>query len=189
MQAVDKFVIYDNIQYTKKGWINRNRILVNGTDQFITVPIKKDSDYLNIVDRSVSDTWYLERKKMLNKITEAYRKAPNFKQTIALIEECLYVDKSNLFEFLYHSILKVRIYLDINTPLIISSLIDHDHEQKGEKRVLSICNTLKYEQYINPIGGIDLYNKENFKQKGIQLSFIKPKVREYKQFNHPFIPS
>jgi hypothetical protein len=57
IHAVDKFFIYDNIQYTKKGWINRNRILVNGKDEYITLPLKKDSDFLHVKDRCLADSW------------------------------------------------------------------------------------------------------------------------------------
>ena len=66
INAVDKFVIYDNIQFTKKGWINRNMILVNGKDEYITLPLKKDSDFLNVDERVLSDTFKQEKKKIIN---------------------------------------------------------------------------------------------------------------------------
>ena len=69
IKSVDEFVIYDNIQYTKKGWINRNRILVNGTDYLISLPLKKDSDYLNVVDRQLAESWEKDRTKLLTLIT------------------------------------------------------------------------------------------------------------------------
>ena len=68
IQAADKFVVYDNIQFTKKGWINRNRILVNGKDEFITLPLKKDSDFLNVNERTVAETFKTDRIKLLRKI-------------------------------------------------------------------------------------------------------------------------
>jgi hypothetical protein len=86
---VDEFVIYDNIKYTKKGWINRNRILVNGKDVYISLPLKKDKDSLNVDERFLSDIWIMERKKMLNRIKESYKKAPNFHQVFPIIEECV----------------------------------------------------------------------------------------------------
>ena len=46
IHSSDEFIIYDNIEYTKKGWINRNRILFNGSPQIFTIPLKKDSDFL-----------------------------------------------------------------------------------------------------------------------------------------------
>lgn len=63
MNAVDTFVVYDNIEFTKKGWINRNRILVNGKDAFISIPLKKDSDYLQVNERYLADSWGDEKKK------------------------------------------------------------------------------------------------------------------------------
>ena len=74
MNAVDEFVIYDNIEFTKKGWINRNRILVNGRDSFITVPLKKDSDYLDVRDRYLADSWPSERVTILYRIKQSYRR-------------------------------------------------------------------------------------------------------------------
>ena len=68
MNAVDEFVVYDNIEFTKKGWINRNRILVNGKDAFITISLKKDSDYLDVRDRYLADSWSSDRVKMLNRM-------------------------------------------------------------------------------------------------------------------------
>ena len=45
IEAADVFVVYDNIKYTKKGWINRNRMLRNGSDMVFSLPLKKDSDF------------------------------------------------------------------------------------------------------------------------------------------------
>ena len=89
LKAVDKFVIYDNIKFTKKGWINRNRILLNGTDGYITFPLKKDSDYLDVKDRYLADNYDHEQKKILNKITESYRNAAQYKIVYPIIEECI----------------------------------------------------------------------------------------------------
>ena len=61
IKAVDKFIIYDNIQFTKKGWINRNRILVNGKDEYISIPLEKASDYLKINERYLAKNWKNEK--------------------------------------------------------------------------------------------------------------------------------
>ena len=124
INAVDEFVIYDNIEFTKKGWINRNRILVNGKDEFITLPLKKDSDYLNVNQRFLSDTWSLDKKKILNKIVEYYRKAPQFDQVYPLVEKCFNSDETNLFSFIYNSINQILQYLSISTKISISSKIN-----------------------------------------------------------------
>ena len=105
INSVDQFIIYDNIQYTKKGWINRNRILANGKDQLITLPIKKDSDYLDVVKRELSESWGKDKNKMINMIKSSYGKAPHFEETFELISKCLNNPEENLFKFIYLLIL------------------------------------------------------------------------------------
>jgi len=188
INAVDEFVIYDNIKYTKKGWINRNRILVNGKDSYISIPLKNDSDYLDIKDRYIAESWYTEKKKILNKITGAYNKAPNFGLVYKVIESCFSCEENNLFRFIYNSIRMINNYLEIKTHFTVSSDIIMDHELKAEMKVIEICRQKKAGTYINPIGGVELYDKKNFKSEGIDLHFIKPGSIQYQQLNNDFIP-
>lgn len=188
MAAVDEFIVYDNIEFTKKGWINRNRILVNGTDSYITLPLKSDSDFLNIRERQLADTWIKEKKKILNKIFESYRKSSNFKIVSEVIEKCILFEDHNLFNFILNSLNVVKEYLEIKTPLIISSTIPIDHSLKGDKKVIEIVKSRKAENYINSIGGIELYNKEEFKKEGINLNFLKSTNFIYKQYDNTFVP-
>lgn len=188
MNAVDTFVIYDNIQYTKKGWINRNRILANGKDEYISVPLKKDPYYLCVKDRFLADTWTNERKHTLNKIAECYKKAPHFRDVYGLIEQCLVYEEHNLFSFILNSLNAVKDYLNINTPFVVSSTINTDHSLKGEEKVIGICQALGAMNYLNPIGGLKLYKREEFAKAGIQLNFIKTGDVQYSQFNNEFVP-
>ena len=188
MNAVDEFVVYDNIEYTKKGWINRNRILINGKDVFITIPLKKDSDYLDVRDRNLAQSWQSEKTKLLNKITSSYRKAPYFDPVYQIVESCILFNEYNLFLFILHSLQVVNKYLNIATPLIISSTILIDHNLKAEKKVVEICRARNADSYLNPIGGSQLYNKDRFKEQGIDLNFLKTANFQYKQFNNEFIP-
>lgn len=189
INAVDKFVVYDNIQFTKKSWIRRNRILVNGKDKLFTLPIKKDSDYLDVRERYLSETFPEERKKLLNQIKMAYKNAPQFKAVFTLIEDCINFDNDNLFEYIYHSIIKVLKYLDIDTEIIISSSIDMDHSLHNKYRVMETCKALGGDIYINPIGGVELYDKEEFFQNGIELKFLQTEPFEYKQYDNSFVPN
>ena len=188
ISSVDEFVIYDNIQYTKKGWINRNKILSNGQDKTITLPLKKDSDYCNVVDRRLSDSWPNERKKTINLIKGCYAKAPHFRQAFAVIEECLLYGDINLFNFLLNSIKKINEYLNIQTQIITSSTLEIDHNLKSQDKVTSICKILNAQVYINAIGGTDLYSKEHFSKNDIKLNFIKSDPIIYKQFKNSFVP-
>jgi hypothetical protein len=188
INLVDKFIVYDNIEFTKKGWINRNRILVNGRDAYITLPLKKDSDYLDVGDRSLADIWSSERRKLLNRITSAYRKAPNFELVYPLIEACLLTGDKNLFRFILNSLSSINEYLEIMTPVIMSSTISINPDLKAEKKVLALCKALNATEYINPIGGVKLYRKDDFRNEGISLYFMKSADLKYKQFDHAFVP-
>jgi hypothetical protein len=188
INSVDEFIVYDNIQYTKKGWINRNRILVNGKAQLITLSLKKDSDYLNVVERELSDSWENDKNKILNVIKSSYSKAPYFQETFELISKCLNSSEVNLFKFIYNSIISINNYLEIKTPIVISSTIDINHTLKSQNKVLSLCKSQNADIYINTIGGVELYDKETFKQNNIELNFIKSNLIQYKQFNNEFVP-
>lgn len=188
MSAVDEFIVYDNIEFTKKGWINRNRILVNGQEAWITLPLKKDSDYLDVKDRYLTDRWFKERPKMLNRIKESYRKAPQFDCVCPIIENSLFFDDFNLFNYLLNSLVQVKEYLEIQTSFTISSTIPIDHTLKAEKKVIALCRASHADTYVNPIGGIQLYSKDRFKTEGIDLCFLKANDFEYPQFNNTFIP-
>ena len=189
INAVDEFVVYDNIEFTKKGWINRNRILVNGKDSYITIPLKKDSDYLDVKDRYLAEIWFSERNKILNRIISSYRKSPNFNSIYPLIEECIMFEERNLFKFILNSFNRIKEYLGISTPLLTSSTISINHALKAEKRVIEICKARKANIYLNPIGGVQLYKKDDFKDEGIDLYFLKTSDVTYKQFNNDFVPS
>jgi hypothetical protein len=188
INAVDVFVLYDNIEYTKKGWINRNRILVNGNADYISLPIKKDSDYLNVNNRFLSETWSKDKIKLLNKIKESYRKAPFYDSIIPLIEESLNYSNQNLFYFLKNSIHSICNFLDISTLIVESSSLEYDNNLRSQDKVLTICNSINATTYINPEGGHALYSKNAFSENNIDLFFLKTKDFNYLQYRNEFVP-
>jgi len=189
LNAVDLFVIYDNIQFSKRGWIHRNRILVNGSASYISLSLRKDSDYLDVRDRSLASDSRTENQRLLRKIEGSYRRAPFYRDFFPVVEECLSYDNANLFAFLRHSIQKVAEYLSIKTPIITSSEIDIDHSLKGQERVLALCGRLGASVYINPIGGTTLYSAEAFSSEGVELAFLRCRCAPYAQGVPEFVPS
>jgi len=189
INTVDKFVIYDNIKYTKKGWINRNRYLLNDKDYLFSLPLKKDSDFLQIKDRYLADSYNQVKTKILAKIKEAYLKSPFFKTVFPLIAKCFNFEDKNLFNFIYYSIQKICEYINITTPLIISSSIKANHQLKSQDRVISICKALNADHYINSPGGKHLYDQNTFLSEGIELSFLQPIITPYNQGIQEFIPN
>jgi hypothetical protein len=188
IRSVDKFVIYDNIEYTKKGWINRNRILLNGADFLFSVPLKKDSDYLNVNERYLADNWVDHKKKLKGQIVSAYFKAPEFEKAFPVVDNCLNYAGTNLFDFILYSVQQLCAFLDIRTELIVSSTLDIDFSLKGEEKVIAIAKKTGAEVYINAIGGQSLYSKENFLKENLELKFIKSEDITYRQLGNSFTP-
>ena len=187
IDAVDLFILYDNIKYTKKGWINRNRMLQNGKDVMFSLSLERASDLLNVCARELASEF--NRIKMLNQISGSYRRAPCFAETYQLIEKIVMYEEQNLFKFIKNSITEICERLDITTKIQTSSSVSIDHNLKGQDKVLTLCKAIGASTYINAIGGIELYSKDAFSTRGIELKFIQSRPLEYAQFDNAFVPS
>lgn len=185
--SVDVFVAYDNIKYTKKGWINRNRMLQGGKDAVFSLPLRGGSDSLDIRERELAADF--DRRKLLNQFRGAYGKAPHFEGTFAMLEKIVGHDDRNLFGYLRHSIATVCDHLGLATEIKASSTVGVDHRSlKGQDKVLAICEAMGAGTYVNAIGGTDLYARDAFRGRGIELKFIQPRPLEYPQFGGVFVP-
>jgi hypothetical protein len=187
IESVDLFIIYDNIEYTKKGWINRNRFLRNGAAFVFTVPLRKDSDFLDVKDRAVADDF--DRGKLVNQLREAYRRAPHFQEAFPVVERAVMLPRENLFEYVHGSVVEVCRYLGIETRIVPSSSILIAPALKAEERVLALCKAAGASLYVNAIGGQGLYSREQFEARGMELKFLKSHAITYTQFGDPFVPS
>ncbi|MEQ5837468.1 WbqC family protein [Marinobacter sp. NFXS9] len=186
LAAVDEFVIYDNVKYTKKGWINRNRILVSGKAMTFSLPLAKDSDKLTIGERKLAGEFSAD--KFLNQFLGAYRKAPYFEHVFPMLEKIVSFEHRNLFEFILNAVRLVADYIGIDTPITVSSSIPLDEALRGEDRVIGICKARGASEYINPIGGQALYSKQDFASHRISLRFIQSRYQEYVQGDNEFVP-
>lgn len=187
----DYFVIADDVQFIKKGWINRNRILLNGEPSMITLPLKRDSYFLNINERTFAiQSGSMGRITFLNKIVNSYRKAPEFTNIYPLIEKIMCFENENVAAYLHNSIKKICEYLDIRTKMIVESTLNLPPELNYQDSVIYVCKELKAKRYINSIGGMELYSKSKFKKNSIELKFIKTReTLEYRQFYNKFVPN
>lgn len=188
LHAVDCFVMYDNIEFSKKGWIHRNRILVNGQPAYITLPLRKDSDFLDVCDRRLADDFPAARGKMLRQVEGAYRKAPFFEPTMALFRDIMETPEANLFRFLHRSVEKVKQHLGIATPVVISSALPVDHSLRREEKLFALCRHFGADRYVNSIGGQALYAKPDFAARGVALSFLQTTADPYPQAGGEFVP-
>lgn len=186
IESVDLFIVYDNIKYTKKGWINRNRMLQNGKESMFSLPLKSGSDHLDVRERELAADF--NRDKLLNQFEGAYRRAPYFADTFPLIERIIRHEDTNLFRFLHHSIVVACKQLGIATEIRISSDLAIDHGLKNENRVIAMCQASGADTYVNAVGGQALYSKESFRREGLDLQFIQSRPLEYRQFGDAFVP-
>lgn len=189
ISIVDKFVIHDDIQYIKGGWINRNRILYNGAPKYIVLSVSKDSFRSKINERYFTHEFEIDKKQILRQIEASYRKAPYFDAVYSLIEYSFLYSERNIAKFLTQCLVTCCSYLKINTEFIMSSNLGIDNTLKGTERVIEINKMLEATHYINLSGGLELYNKDVFSEKNIKLNFIKTKNHKYSQFSNKFISS
>jgi len=185
--ASDVFVLHDDVQYIKGGWVNRNRILLNGESRMITFPVQKDAYDLPINARS-----YVEdkqaRKDIINLIKQAYAKAPCYRRVITMLEELMMCEDNNGARFNANLIRRIADYLDLGCKIITSSGMEKDGSLAGEQRVLDMCKRLAATDYTNPIGGTELYHQEAFQKSGITLRFLEAQNERYQQFGDTWTP-
>ena len=187
LRAVDRFVIYDDVNYIKGGWINRNRILVNGQSHLISIPLLKASPYKKINEHFVSPKTVWKRK-MIDTIRFSYKKAPYYEEVFPFFEALINQHCESLVDYLSHSIMTIADKLGIDTRIVESSKIYENSHLSGQDRVIDICQKEQCDMYINPIGGEALYSKSDFQQNDVILKFHKSKEITYPQFGDPHIP-
>ncbi|WP_057760884.1 WbqC family protein [Cytobacillus praedii] len=190
INAVDTFVIYDDVQFVNRGWINRNHILVNNEKSMFTFSLKKDSSRLKINERFFSMHFKSDRDAFLKKLSSNYKKSQNFVDVYNLIEEILDAmdHAEDISKLIVRSLQRICDYLKIHTPFVVASELEINPEARGENRIIEINKHLNSTQYINPIGGIELYSSEHFLNHNINLQFLKPRLTKYRQLKDEFTP-
>ncbi len=188
MNAVDKYVIYDDVNFIKGGWINRNRILVNGQPKYFNIPMIGASPFKLINEIGVNNDLQLINKN-LRIIEAAYKKAPYYKDVYPIVEEILKCGKNDIAGYIEESFKVINKYLGISTELIVSSNLKKDCSLKGQDKVLQICGLLGATEYYNAVGGQELYSFDAFEKHGIKLKFLNTKEIIYDQFGQTFQPN
>ena len=188
LNAVDTYILYDDVNYINRGWINRNRILINGAPSYLTIPLNGASQNKKIQEIEISSSEKAMTKN-LRMVELAYKKAPCFEEVFQLYRDILLDPEPNLANYLEHSIRKVCRYLQIGTEILRSSSLPKDNALKGQDKILAICKLMKATDYFNAIGGQSLYNASAFAAEGIRLHFLQPTPQEYRQFGGTFCPN
>lgn len=189
IKAVDKFVFYDDVNFIKKGWINRNRILVGNNDFTFSIPITNASQNVAINNTKINQEGFeIWKSKFIQTLNQNYKKAPQFNMVNKLIGDILRPNYITIGQLASQSVFKTAKYLNIKTKFIMSSAIYNNKELGRKERLIEICKKENATQYINALGGQELYKKEDFLVEDIQLHFLKTLPVKYEQFNSEFIP-
>lgn len=188
INAVDKFVFYDDVNYINRGWVNRNQVLINGKSSMITIPLKEASQNKLIKDIEVSsdEKW---KCRMLRTIELSYKKAPFFPEVFSIFEKILNSDYSTISQLNFELIKFICQYLEIHTNIKLKSSNYNNQNLRGQERILDICKIENADHYINPIGGIELYNVDLFYENKIKLNFVQSSFISYPQFDNVFVPN
>lgn len=184
ISAVDTFVVYDDVNFIKQGYINKNNILSNGAAHPFTLELVGTSSNKLINKIKIGNN----KKKLLKTIKQNYIKAPYFNTIFPLIEDIFKQNEENLAKFIGYSIIKVSAYLNLDTKIIFSSEIEKDNNLKGQEKVIHICKKLDAKNYINAIGGRELYSKAVFERSNLVLNFLNTEFIEYTQYENEFVP-
>ena len=152
-----------------------------------TIPLKDASQnkLINEIDVNWDNNW---KGKFLKTIEQAYKKAPFYENILPIIEKTIDVEEVQFSKIIENNVRLICEYLDIKTEIVSSSTIYQNTNKKAQERILDICLQEKANHYINPIGGSELYDKEDFAKENMQMNFIKSLPVEYKQFKNDFVP-
>jgi len=187
LSSVDKFIFYDDVNFIKGGWVNRNRLFLAGSIRYVTVPLVNASsfDKINQISSKLSESWI---DSLNSSLYQSYRKAPYYKEVISLIDAVLRSSDGTIGSVSKASIVKTAMYLGIEKNFVMSSAIYGNQEKSSSDRVIDICKLEGCTEYWNLPGGRVLYDQAQFQEQSIDLRFVDVKVEPYPQFSPEFIP-
>jgi hypothetical protein len=188
IHAADTFVVYDDVNFIKGGWINRNRILSNGEPLLFRVPLFKASPNKKIYEIKIGrDPKWL--RKLNKTLEQSYRKAEFYTETILVLRAIFQREYETIDALAFQSLKTVSDFLEISTGFVRTSRKYNNQQLKGQDRVLDICHQEGADTYINACGGRALYCRQAFHEAGIQLYFMKSMNLKYRQPSAAFWPN
>ena len=187
VNAVDVFVFYDDVNFIKRGWINRNQLLVNGGANLFSIPLVKASQNKLIKETALGydDKWL---KQFYATLAFNYKKAPYYKETMALVQQIFSTQHLTIADLAIDSVQKIANHLEVKTVFEKSSdKYPHTKGMDKADRLIEITKLCQADTYVNPSGGKELYTKKQFKAQDINLFFIQNNISPYPQFEANFV--
>ncbi|MGK9175460.1 WbqC family protein [Yokenella regensburgei] len=186
IKHTERFILLDDVQFIRHGWIERNRILKPESGwQYLSVPLKKKNHTATIKETEINNEtdW---RDKLLRQLTHYKKKASFFRKTMAVVEQGLDIRTDSIAELNLHVLKSVCGYLEINADLSVFSHLNMDIEPPDapDEWALNICKKIPtVSAYWNPTGGMTFFDKNKYTAANIDLVFQKVNLTPYSQSN------
>lgn len=186
----DRFILFDDVQYIRHGWINRNRILKPGGGwQYVVAPLQKhrQTDLIKDISFHEDDAW---KEKIVRQLEHYKKKAPHYRETMELLNRCFQLSDTHVTRYNAAVLELICRTLGVPFTIEISSQMNLDYSNVNDagEWALKICEQIGAKEYINPPGGKDLFDPMKFEKAGIKLNFLSPALSSYNQRQEPFEP-
>ncbi len=189
IRNTDMFILLDDVQFIRHGWIERNRIInYNKYWQYINVSLKKHSQKTKIKNIQINNSINWSRK-ILAQLESYKKKAPYYNTIIDLLNSVFTNNFENITNLNYSLLQKICNYLDISSKITVFSQMNLDIEDvlAPDEWALNICKSISgVKEYWNPEGGITFFDKEKYKRNGIDVKFLKYNLTPYNQKTKTF---
>lgn len=188
IRRADVFVFYDDVQYDKHGWRNRNRIAVGDHADWITIPVRSKGNVTNkLLIRDAEVHWEKAwNRAHLDKLSANYKRTPGFKRYFPLLEEHLGERRDLLVDYTIPLTRAICDALGIrDTRFLLSSELNIRDEDPTD-RLIKILSHLGVTKYISGPSAKAYLNEEAFAEAGIELEYIEYSYPDYTQTNTPF---
>ncbi len=189
LESADEFVFYDDVNFIKRGWVNRNNILLNGNKFMFNIPLigASQNKLINEVEVAYGDPKYAS---FTTQLEHAYRKAPQFEAVMPLVSKLMQQRFESIGELAIESIRIVWEYLEQSVEFSVSSQKYSDSQGiDRQERLITISKQAGADRYVNAIGGRELYTKEGFAESGLPLFFLESQLSPYDQLkSNTFVP-
>lgn len=193
MKNVDRWIVFDEVQFIDKGWINRNRVLHPDAKKdwiYISIPLKnrRRDDKINKISIDRTRDW---KSEIIGRLSTYKKKAPYYNRTIDLVKACLAYDEKNLALFVINSLRLVASELGINVQMDVQSKMDLKLGRINHpgQWAVKISEALGATEYLNPSSGYSLFREDEFSSHIIKLRFLRSHLTPYKQRRDGFVSS
>lgn len=192
IQQAEHFIFFDNVQYVRHAWYERNRILkpCSGGWQWFMAPLQKHSHTENLINVLINNDidW---QNKIFAQLNHYKRKAPHYYDTMQVIAQIFQRQYAGVIELNVSAIESICAYLGIFTRMERLSQMDlvYNTANAPDEWALNICKGMKgVDQYVNLPGGVNFFDRSKYERAGIDLKFPALRNIHYPQNRNCFEP-